>query len=276
MSVDRKRKHRTLKERALRIWRESLEDDVFGAAAKLSYYFLLALFPLLIFLTSLIGFMPGAQDNLMNSIARVAPPDALKLVRETLEDVVSHRSGGLISFALIAVLWAASSGVASLMDALNTAYDLKETRPFWKSRLIALALTIAMTLLVVGGSLLVMIGHRVGTWLERALGLGGPLALLSTVLGYLLGLGLLLAGIAVLYYFGPDIKRGERPVKPGALFAAIGIVIGSLLFSLYLRVAPSASATYGSLGAVVTLMLWLYLMGLMMLIGGEINSEVGQ
>ena len=273
MGGDRKRKHHTFKELVVRAWRESLEDDVFGAAAQLSYYFLLALFPLLIFLTSLIGFMPGAQDSLMNSIARVAPPDALKLVRETLEDVVSHRSGGLISFALIASLWAASSGVSSFMDALNKAYELKEIRPFWKRRLIALGLTIAMALLVVGGSLLIIIGHRLGAWVERAFGLSAALALISTVLSYLLGFGLLLAGIAVLYYFGPHIKGGRRPVKPGALFAATGIVIGSLLFSLYLRMAPSASATYGSLGAVVTLMLWLYLMGLMLLVGAEINSE---
>lgn len=263
-----------LKELAQRTWRESREDDVFGAAAQLSYYFLLALFPLLIFLTSLIGFMPGAQDSLMSGVARVAPPDALKLVRETLEDVVSHRSGGLISFALIASLWAASSGVASLMGALNIAYDLNEVRPFWKRRLIALGLTIAMALLVIGGSLLVIIGHRLGAWLERALGLGAALAFVSSALSYLLGFGLLLAGIAVLYYFGPNIKQGKRRVKPGALFAATGIVLGSLLFSLYLRVAPSASATYGSLGAVVTLMLWLYLMGLMLLVGAEINSEI--
>ncbi len=268
--------HLTIKELALRTWRESFEDNVAGTAAELAYYFLLALFPLLIFLTSIIGFLPGADNSLLLGLERALPPEPMKLVREVLDDVVSHRSGGLLSFALIGTLWAASSGVASLMDALNIAYDATETRPFWKRRLAAIALTLIFSLLVVGGSGLIVIGHRLGAWLERTLELSAALAFISTVLGYLTGFGLLLAGIGVLYYFGPDTKPAERRVKPGALFAATGIVIGSLLFSLYLRVAPSAGATYGSLGAVVTLMLWLYIMGLLLLVGGEINSEVAR
>ena len=266
----------TLKELALRTWQESREDDVFGSAATLAYYFLLALFPLLIFLTSAVGFLPDVQESILNGLARVAPPDAMKLVRETLSDVVSHRSGGLMSLGLIASLWSASSGVASLMDGLNKAYGAKEGRPFWKRRLKAIALTLATALLVAGGSLLIMVGHRLGGWLEHTFQIGSALALLSTILGYLTGFALSLAGIAVLYRFGPDIKPGQRRVKSGALFASLGILIGSLLLSLYIRVGPNASATYGSLGAVVTLMLWLYLVGLMLLIGGEINSEVGK
>jgi membrane protein len=263
-----------LQQLARRTLRESREDDVFGIAAQLAYYFLLALFPLLIFLTSAVGFLPDVQDSLINALARVAPPEALKLVRDTLADVVSHRSGELLSFGLIASLWSASSGMASLMDALNRAHDVEETRPFWKRRLKAIALTLAMALLVTGGSLLIMVGHRLGDWLEQAFAISAALALASTVLSYLTGFALMLIGIEALYYFGPDIKREQRRVVPGALFASMGIVIGSLLFSFYVRVGPSASATYGSLGAVVTLMLWLYLVGLLLLIGGEINSEV--
>ena len=268
------RQRGNLKDLASRVWRESREDDVFGSAATLAYYFLLALFPLLIFLTSAIGFLPGLQDVIFNGLARVVPQEAIKLVRDTLSDVVSHRSGGLLSLGLIASLWSASSGVASLMDALNRAYDLEETRPFWKRRLKAIALTLAMALLVAGGSLLVMIGHRLGGWLESMLDVSAFLALLSTILAYVIGVVLLFLGIATLYYYGPDVREKKRRVKPGALFATAGIVIGSLLFSFYLRVGPGASATYGSLGAVVTLMLWLYLVGLMLLAGGEINSEL--
>ncbi len=267
--------HPTFKELVLKIWNESVEDDVFGTAAELSYYFLLALFPLLIFVTSAIGFLPVvAHTELLVDIARVVPPDAMKLVQDTLTDVVSHRSGGLLSFGLIASLWSASSGVASLMSGLNKAYDVVETRSFWKRWLVSLGLTIATVVLIACGSVLVMIGHRLGVWLKNALGFSAALAFVSTILSYLMGFGLLLAGIWALYYFGPAVKRGERPVKTGALFASGGIVIGSLLFSLYLRVAPSASATYGGLGAVVTLMLWLYLTGVVLLVGGEINSEL--
>ena len=262
-----------LRQLVLRTWRRSREDDVFGSAAKLAYFFLLALFPLLIFLTSVVGFLPEVQDSLLDGLARVAPPEAMKLVRETLSDVVSHRSEGLLSLGLIGTLWSASSGIASLMDALNKAYGVAETRPFFRRRLKAIALTLATALLVVGGSLLIMIGHRVGSWLEHMFDISSALALLSTILGYLTGLVFMLLGIATLYYFGPDIKRAQRRVKPGAFFAAAGIVIGSLLFSFYVRIGPSASTTYGSLGAVVTLMLWLYLVGLALLIGGELNAS---
>ena len=264
-----------LKELGLKVWSESREDDVFGSAATLAYYFLLALFPLLIFLTSAIGFLPDVQDSILNVLARVAPQEAMKLVRDTLSDVVSHRSGGLLSLGLVASLWSASSGVASLMDALNIAYDLQETRPFWKRRLKAIALTLAMTLFVAGGSFLIMIGHHLDEWVSSLLKVGTLLAQASTIIGYLAGVAFLLLGIGALYYFGPDLQHERRPVKPGALFATSGIVIGSLLFSLYVRLGPSASATYGSLGGVVTLMLWLYLIGLVLLIGGEINSELG-
>ena len=111
----------TLKELAIRVLREASEDNIVGFAAELAYYFLLALFPLLIFLTSIIGFLPGVDNSLLIGLERALPPDAMKLVREVLEDVVSHRSGGLLSFALIGTLWAASSGMVSLMEALNVA-----------------------------------------------------------------------------------------------------------------------------------------------------------
>jgi len=263
---------RTFKQFLTKIWSESVKDDVFGTAAELSYYFLLALFPLLIFLTSLIGFLPITHSGLVNDIERVVPPDAMKLVRETLADVVSHRNGGLLSFGLIFSLWSASSGVASLMGGLNRAYNVAETRSFWKKRLIAIGLTIATVLLVASGSVMILIGHRLGRWVVRAFDVGIEVAVVSTISGYVIGLVLLLTGIGSLYFFGPATKT-KQPVKPGAAFATTGVVIGSLLFSLYLRMAPSASATYGSLGAVITLMLWLYLIGLVLLIGAEINSE---
>jgi membrane protein len=274
MKSKTKKPRLNLKELAVRTWRESIEDNVFGTAAELSYYFMLALFPLLIFLTSIIAFLPGADNSLLIALQRALPPDAMKLVRDVLEDVVSHRSGGLLSFALIGTLWAASSGVASLIEALNVAYDTSETRAFWKRRLVAVGLTLIFSALVLGGSGLIMVGHRLGDLLERKLNVGTALAFISNIVGYLVGFGLLLSGIALLYHFGPRIERSKRRVLPGALVASIGVVVGSLLFSLYLRVAPSASATYGSLGAVITLMLWLYIIGLLLLVGGEINSEV--
>ena len=264
----------TLKELAVRTWREANEDNVFGGAAELGYYFMLALFPMLIFLTSLVGFIPEVQQNILSALAKVAPAEAIKLVQETLADVISHRSGGLLSFGILGTLWAASSGVESLMGTLNIAYDAKETRSFWKTRLAAIGLTLALALLVIGGAVIIMLSHKLADWLTTNLGIGGVFSIIGSVLGYIIGLSLLFIGIEVLYYFGPNVKQKWNWITPGAIFAVLAIIVGSLLFSLYLSIAPSNSATYGSLGAVITLMLWLYLIGLVLLVGGEITSEI--
>jgi len=263
------------KQHTLRIWRESQADDVLGNAAKLAYFFLLALFPALIFLTSIIGFLPEVQENIFKSMARVAPADAMNLIQKTLTDVVENRSGPLLSFGLLASLWSASSGVLSLIDSLNAADERVSRLPFWRRRLKAIGLTLGTALLVSIGSLLVMMGHRLGAWLAHTRNISVSLEIVSTTLGYLTGFILLFAGIFALYRYGPEVRHRRKEVLPGTVFAAAGIVVGSLLFSIYVRIGPSASATYGSLGAVITLMLWLYLVSIMLLVGGEINSELG-
>jgi|SRR5215216_2302747 len=264
----------TLKELAKRTWREANEDNVFGGAAELAYYFMLALFPMLIFLTSLVGFLPGAQEAIFNALSKVVPGEAWRLVSDTLNDVITKTNGGLLSFGILGTIWAASSGVSSVMGTLNVAYEAKEERTFLKMRLTAIGLTIALALLVMGGAILIMFAHTLSDWLTSSLGLGSVFAIVSTVIGYVIAIALLFLGIGLLYYFGPNVKQEWHWVTPGAVFAVAAIILGSLLFSVYLKFGPEYSATYGSLGAVIILMLWLYLVGLVLLVGGEINSEV--
>ncbi len=264
----------TLWELAKRIWRETAKDNVFGRAAELAYYLLFALFPMLIFLTSLVGFLPDAQQRIFHALSRVMPGDAMRLVDQTIRDVVQNRSGGLLSFGILATLWAASGGVSALIDTLNTVYKAKDDRSFWKIRLIAIGLTIMLALLVVGGVVLIMFGDRFSEWAGMRFGLGTPFTIAWGVVDYLLGLAFLFLGFQLIYYFGPYVEQDWRWITPGAVFAVLSLIIASLLLSLYLRYGPSYSATYGSLGAVVVLMLWLYLMGTIVLIGGEINSEI--
>jgi membrane protein len=265
-----------LKELAKRVWREANADNVFGRAAELAYYFLLALFPMLIFLTAMVGFLPGLRENIMESLAAIVPGDAMALVRETLKDVTEHSSTGLLSFGILGTLWAASNGVAAVMGTLNTAYDAKESRPWLKMRLVATGLTVGLALLVVGGVALIMFADRLAGWASTALGVGPVFETIWQVVHYLLGLALLFIGIEVIYYFGPNVEQSWRWITPGAVFAVIAIILGSLGLSIYLRFAPAYSATYGSLGAVIILMLWLYILGLVLLLGGEINSEIEQ
>lgn len=264
----------TIKELARRVWQEANRDKVWGSAAALAYYFLFALFPMLIFLTNLVGLLPGLQVDILTTLASILPPDALNLIAGTLKDVAANSSRGLLSFGIIGTLWSASSGVVSLMDSLNTVYDVREGRSFWKQRLISVGLTIGLALFTLLGTILIMFGDRFSLWLGRWLAHGATLKVVWGVVDYLLGLLMLLLGVQSLYYFGPNLKQKWRWTSPGAIFAVAAIVIGSLLFSFYLRYAPSYSATYGSLGAVIVLMLWLYIFGLVILFGGEVNREI--
>jgi membrane protein len=264
----------TLKGFISRTWRDMNRDNVYGASAQLAYYFLLALFPMLICLTSLVGFLPGVQESIFNGLSRVFPPQAMKIVNETMRDIVINRSGKLLSFGILGTIWAASGGVEALMGTLNLAYHVKEGRSFWKVRLIAIGLTVMLSLLIIGGTVLIMFADKFSVWLTALLGLGKSFTLFWGVAEYLVGLVLLLTGIEVIYYFAPNIKLRWRFVTPGGLFALMALMISSHLFSLYLRYAPSYSATYGSLGAVIVLMVWLYLMGMVLLVGGEINSVI--
>lgn len=264
----------TIVELAKRTWRETNDDYIWGRAAELAYYFLLALFPMLIFLTSLIGFLPDAQTAIFHALARVMPSEAMKLVSDTIQDVTSNRHGGLLSFGVLGTIWAASGGLWAVMGTLNEAYDAKEERSLWKMQLIAIALTIALSFLIVGGVVLIMLSDKFSVWLAAQLGLGHIFAIIWRAVHFVLGFALVFLGLQVIYYFGPNVKQAWRWVTPGAAFAVLSLLLASLLLTLYLRFAPSYSATYGSLGAVIVLMLWLYLMGLAVLIGGEINSEI--
>src|ERR1044072_6881054 len=142
----------SLKQMAKRIWTETTADDVFGDAAKLAYYFLLALFPLLIFLTSAIGLIVGSgtgmRHALFNYLARVMPSSAFQLLDVTMTEVTTASSAGKLSFGLLAALWAASNGMGAITGALNRAYDLEETRPWWKQRIVAVSLTIGLSVLI--------------------------------------------------------------------------------------------------------------------------------
>jgi YihY family inner membrane protein len=191
--------------------------------------------------------IPGATET-----------EFLRLVSETISDVTRHRSGGLISFGVLGVLWAASGGVTAVIGTLNAAYDAREERSFWKIRLIAISLTVMLALLVVGGTALVMFGDRFAVWFGERLGMGPSFTVSWGVIHYLVGLALLFLGLELIYYFGPNVEQDWKWVTPGAVFAVVSMVVASLLFSLYLRFAPNYSATYGSLGAVIVLAVALF------------------
>lgn len=264
---------------AKRVWHEVQEDEVFGRAAELSYYFLLALFPFLIFVTSVIGLVlgsgTGTRHQLFEYLARVMPPSAFQLINTTIQEVSSASSGGKLSFGILATLWLASNGMGAITTSLNVAYDLKESRPWWKQRLTAMGLTIALSVFIISALLLVLAGSSIAEWLASVFGFGSTFPLIWKILQWPVVLACLIFAFALIYYFAPDFREQAWTwLTPGAAIGVVLWLLVSVAFRVYLHFFNSYSATYGSLGAVIILMLWLYFTGAAVLIGGEINSEI--
>jgi membrane protein len=266
-------------ELAKRVYAETTDDDVLGRAAQLSYYFLLALFPALLFMTSLLGYFAGEDSqlraSLFNYLSAVLPGEASKLVAETVNDVTQASGGGKLSFGILATLWAASNGMGAISESLNAAYDLKETRSWWKVRLIAVGLTLALSFLIISSLVLVLYGHDLADTVAVKFGLGAAFALAWKVLQWPIVLGFVLLAFALIYYFAPDSREQDwKWITPGAIVGVALWLLVSFGFKAYLSFFNSYSATYGSLGAVIILMLWFYFTGVAILVGGEMNSEI--
>jgi membrane protein len=273
-----------------RLWARSEQDEILGRAAQLSYYFLLALFPLLLFLITLFGYMNGAgshlRHKLISYLATVVPGAALSLVVDTIDQVTNARGGGKLWFGLLASLWAASSGLNAIGQALNSAYGVPETRPWWKVRLISVGLTVAIALLIVSALLIVLYGGRLGDFLAASVDEGSAFTVVWKILQWPIALTFVFIAFSLIYRFGPnlDAPRKDKRIpaadfrrrwwSPGVVVAIVLWLLVSLGFRLYLHFFNSYSATYGSLGALIILMLWFYLTGAAILLGGEINCEL--
>jgi membrane protein len=269
----------TWKDLAGRVWSEIREDDVFGRSAQLAYYFLLALFPLLLFLTSVIGLVMGSgtglRHSLFNYLSQVLPGSAFNLIDSAMYEVSAASSGGKVAFGILAALWAASNGMGAVTQALNVAYDVEESRPWWKQRLTAVGLTVALSVLIISALVLVLYGGRIVEHVAGGYGFGEVFTITWKVLQWPIALAFMLVAFALIYYLAPDLHDQKWTwVTPGS---AIGVGLWLLIsfgFRLYLHFFDSYSKSYGSLGAVIVLMLWLYLSGAAILTGGEVNSEI--
>lgn len=269
----------TVRELGQRVWKRLLADDIFGYAAQLSYYFLFALFPLLLILITVLGFFADAGTDLRLSLfqylARLMPPSAAGLIIQTIDEINQAASGSKISLGILATLWAASSGMGALIAGLNGAYGIKETRPWWKVRLISIGLTIVLSIVIVAGLTLIFYGGRIGSGLADAHGLGAAFTVGWNLVQWPIGLILIVLFFSAIYYFAPS-PHGQtwHFISPGALVGLVLWLLVSFGFRLYLHYFNSYSKTYGSLGAVIILLLWFYLTGTAILLGGEVNSEI--
>ncbi len=259
-----------------RLWKEIQDDEVLGRGAQLAYYFLLALFPMLLFLTALIGLFPinTSTSTLLQYAEEFLPADAIGILQRYLDNVVQGSGKDILSLGILGALWVSSSGMTAIIDALNVAYDATETRPFWKVRLTGILLTIGLAGFVILSAVLVLFGGHLAEWASELLGFGMFFELTWKVLQWPLAFMLMVLAIGIIYYICPNVEQEWRWVTPGAVVAVVLWLGVSLAFKVYVTNFGNYNAAYGSIGGVIVLMLWLYLSGTVILLGGEINAEI--
>jgi membrane protein len=266
----------TIRQLGGRVWAEIWDDEVTDRAAALAYYFLFALFPTLLFLTVLLGLLPlpGLMDRLLQYGDQALPGDASSIVRRTWVEINRGAGGGLLSIGVLTALWASSNGMASIMSALNVAYDIEDTRPWWKRRLLAIVLTFGFAVFILAALVLLVFGPYIGAGVAGLFGLGTIFTSVWNVANIPIVVFFVLVGIALVYYLAPAAEQSWRWVTPGSV-VALGLWLAmSWGLRLYVGRFADYNATYGSIGGIVLLMLWLYLTGVVLLVGAEINAEI--
>lgn len=248
------------------------DDDILGNAAQVAFYFSFALFPLLLFLMSLLGIVLSDKQDMQNELFRiladVMPASASELVRKTLTEVTSNASGGKLTIGILITLWSASAGIDNMRGTLNEVYDLKETRSWLRAKATSLLLTLAVGVLMLVALASMVYGSQL---LDAALPIDSPYILVA--LQWTVVICVVLLAFALIYNFAPNHDPFQwKWISPGAVIGFVLWVALSGAFRLYLHYFDSYAATYGSLGAMIILLLWLYLTALVILVGGAINA----
>ncbi|MCR8849456.1 YihY/virulence factor BrkB family protein [Rossellomorea sp. SC111] len=249
-------------------------NDITGLAAQIAYYFLLSLFPLLIFVVTLLPYLPFDQGDILGLVRDFAPGETMSMIEETLQDVMSNRNSGLLSVSIIATIWSASNGMNAIVKSLNRAYDVEESRSFIATRLMSILLTFAMILVFVIALLLPVFGKQIGLFLFSQFGFSDQFLTIWNGIRWAITPIILFIIFVGLYFFAPSKRIKCISAFPGAIFATLGWVLASLAFSYYVGSFGNYSATYGSIGGIIVLMIWFYLTGIIIMIGGEINALV--
>ncbi|HXP09890.1 MAG TPA: YihY/virulence factor BrkB family protein [Acidobacteriaceae bacterium] len=263
-------------------WDSMFDDNLLGRSAELGFYFLFALFPTLLTACAVLGLAARSAahiyEHMLEYLSIVVPPSALGIVLEAFNQTAAAASTGKITFGLVAALWSASVGFSAIQGTLNVVYRVKETRPYWRARLSAIGVTFLLSIVISLTLASLLVGDLVSRLAHLRIHdhlLAFLTASFARTLGWVIATGFLSLLFALIYYFGPDVKVSRwRWLTPGAAFGMFGWVVGSLGLRVYVHYFNNYSATYGSLGTVIILLTWFYLSGLMLLLGGEINSEI--
>jgi len=267
----------TIKRSLITIYNDVYDEHLFVFAAGLSYYFVLSLFPLLVSMSSLLGYVPIPHlfEGLLSVMAKLVPGDGMSLVRNIVSDV-SQKHRHFLTLGLVFTVWTASSGFAAIIDGLDLVYRVRETRRVWKTRPIALGLTLlAGSLLLVAVGLMVE-GTYLGAWFTSKFDLNSAILAAWRYLRWGIAMMFGILAVQLLYHFGPNVKQRFRDSLTGAIVAVMTWVGLSYLLGSYFREFENLDKTYGPLGAAIGLYVWFYVSGFAVLLGGEINFILGQ
>ena len=247
-------------------------------AAGLSYYFVMSLFPLLIVFAAAVAYLPVPNlfDQALGFASRFMPHESMGLVKAVLRQVITPHRGKFMSLGIVGTIWAASGGFSSMMEALNVAYDVPESRPFWKTRPLAIGLTFLIGILLVIALALMLVGPNFGGWLAAKVGLGSVFIAVWPYLRWSIAIAFAVLAIELIYFLAPNVRQRFRRTLPGAALAVACWLLLSWALGIYFQHFTNLNKTYGTLAAAIALMVWLYWTAFAILLGGEINADLLQ
>ncbi|WP_240414602.1 YihY/virulence factor BrkB family protein [Paenibacillus periandrae] len=269
-----KKKHFSLMSFAQNLYGRFEDDDVPAMGAQLTYYLILSFFPFLIFVFAVLSYSDISVSDAIHNISSVLPQLSDRMIVDVFTELQQSRNGSLLSIGLLATLWSASNGINAVVKALNKAYDVEENRPFWKARGISLIFTIILAVLIFLSMILLIFGKVIGETMYRVAQLPGNFEMLWGIAQYVIPLITMVSAFVLLYKYTPNLKLRFSEVIPGAVFATLGWVVASILFSFYVNNFGNYTKTYGSIGGIIVLLTWLYLSSILIILGGEMNATL--
>lgn len=254
-------------------------DRVTDQSAQLSYYFFFAIFPLMLAVTALIGFFaePGTflHTAIADYLSKILPGTASGMIETELRQISTRANAGKFSIGLLVAIWSASSGMSAIIDSLNISYEVKKRRPWWRQKLLAIALTLVVSVLLLVSLALVMYGGGFASTLAGRLGFGNFFTMVWDIAQWPILLASLTVAFSLIYYFAPNIKRSHwHWLMPGTVVGVALWVLVSIGLRLYIHFFNNYNVMYGSIGAIILLLLWFYLSGVALLVGAEVNSAI--
>jgi membrane protein len=258
------------------LYQEINDDNVYNGAAALGFYMTLSIFPAFIVVMTVLPYLPvqDVDQAIMDLLYEALPPESAAMVEGIVVEATAEQRGGLLSFGILFTLWTVSTGIYAIMQQLNITYDVKEERNFVVARITALLLAIAFVILVVGAFTLIVLGGTMEQWVFQAFGESETVVYAFRVFRWIIIVLALLLGFALIYKFAPNVQQDFRFITPGAVLGVVLLGAASLGFSYYVGNFADYDATYGSIGAVIILMFWLYIAGFVILVGSEINALI--